>query len=483
MGAQHNEWYAARSMVALADGGDVVEMDDVLMARARSIRDRHYGPRVTYSPKVFIPVTRLCRDVCHYCTFAKTPSQLSTLYLDMEQIIATVQEGARAGCREVLLTLGEKPERRYRAAREWLQTAGFDSTVDYVAAVAKRVLDETGLLPHVNAGTLSRSELQTLRPVAASMGVMLESGAHRLTERGGPHFGSPDKKPFRRWLTLARAGALRVPMTTGLLVGIGETREERVKDLQGIARLHRRYGHIQEVIIQNFCAKPGTLMADAQDAALSELLWTIAQARVILPTDVSVQAPPNLSPGQLGRLIEAGINDWGGVSPVTPDYVNPEAPWPSLSSLRMATAEQHKHLLARLTVYPQYLAAPQWLDPGVRRHALEWADAEGLVRDDSWRAGVSEQPPQPTTLANRRFDAAVTEALDACLRGEEVDADGMLSLFSARGADVEAVCAAADQLRQAQVGNVVSYVINRNINYTNVCQYSCRFCAFSKGGG
>ena len=311
---------------------------------------------------MFIPVTQLCRDVCHYCTFAKTPSQLSALYLEVDEIIATVREGARAGCREVLLTLGEKPELRYRVAREWLQKAGFDSTVGYVAAVAQRVLDETGLLPHINAGTLSRRELLTLRPVAASMGVMLESGALRLTERGGPHFGSPDKKPFRRWLTLARAGALRVPMTTGLLVGIGETREERVKDLQGIARLHRRYGHIQEVIIQNFCAKPGTLMADAQDAALSELLWTIAQARVILPADVSVQAPPNLSPGQLGRLIEAGINDWGGVSPVTPDYVNPEAPWPSLSALRSATAEQNKHLLARLTVYPRYLAAPQWLD-------------------------------------------------------------------------------------------------------------------------
>ena len=483
MGAQHNEWYAARSMVALADGGDVVEMDDVLMARARSIRDAHYGPRITYSPKVFIPVTQLCRDVCHYCTFAKTPSQLSALYLEVDEIIATVREGARAGCREVLLTLGEKPEFRYRAAREWLQAAGFDSTVGYVAAVAQRVLDETGLLPHINAGTLSRRELQALRPVAASMGVMLESGALRLSERGGPHFGSPDKKPFRRWLTLARAGALRVPMTTGLLVGIGETREERVKDLQGIARLHRRYGHIQEVIIQNFCAKPGTLMADAEDAALSELLWTVAQARVILPADVSVQAPPNLSPGQLGRLIEAGINDWGGVSPVTPDYVNPEAPWPSLSALRTATAEQNKHLLARLTVYPQYLAAPQWLDRDVRRRALDWADAEGLVRDDAWRAGVSERPPQPTALATQRMDHAVTEALDACLRGESVDTDGMLALFSARGADVEAVCAAADALRQTQVGNVVSYVINRNINYTNVCQYSCRFCAFSKGGG
>ena len=224
-------------------------------------------------------------------------------------------------------------------------------------------------------------------------------------------------------------------------------------------------------------------MADAQDAALSELLWTIAQARVILPADVSVQAPPNLCSGQLGRLIEAGINDWGGVSPVTPDYVNPEAPWPSLSALRSATAEQSKHLLARLTVYPQYLATPQWMDRGVRSRALEWADAEGLVRDDAWRAGVSEQPPRPTALAAPRMDPAVTEALDACLRGETIDAGGMLSLFSARGADVEAVCAAADTLRQKQVGSVVSYVINRNINYTNVCQYSCRFCAFSKGGG
>ena len=483
MGAQHNEWYAARSMVALADGGDVVEMDDVLMARARVIRDAHYGPRITYSPKVFIPVTQLCRDVCHYCTFAKTPSQLSALYLEVDEIIATVREGARAGCREVLLTLGEKPELRYRAAREWLQAAGFNSTVDYVAAIAQRVLDETGLLPHINAGTLSRSELRILRPVSASMGVMLESGAQRLTERGGPHFGSPDKKPFRRWLTLARAGALRVPMTTGLLVGIGETRKERVKDLQGIARLHRRYGHIQEVIIQNFCAKPGTLMADTQDAALSELLWTIAQARVILPPDVSVQAPPNLSPAQLTGLIDAGINDWGGVSAVTPDYVNPEAPWPSLGALRAAATERNKHLVARLTIYPQYLDSADWLNRDVRRKALEWADADGFVRDDDWRAGLSERPPKQTVLHATRIDPEVTTAIDACMRGEDIDSDGMLSLFSAREADVEAVCSAADTLREEQVGDVVSYVINRNINYTNVCQYSCRFCAFSKGGG
>ena len=484
MGAHQNERYAARAVFALAGGGDVVEMDDVIESRARSIRDRHYGSRMTYSPKVFIPVTQLCRDVCHYCTFAKTPSQLGSPYLSVDEILDTVRQGAKAGCREVLLTLGEKPELRYRVAREWLAAEGYSSTVDYVADIARRVLSETGLLPHVNAGTLTRSELRQLRPVSASMGLMLESGAARLCERGGPHFGSPDKKPFRRWLTLARAGALRVPMTTGLLVGIGETREERLRDLRAIKRLHARYGHIQEVIIQNFCAKAGTRMADADDASLSELIWTIAQARTILPKEVSVQAPPNLSPGQLGQLIDAGINDWGGVSPVTPDYVNPEAPWPSLSALRAATADRCKNLTARLTVYPLYLAEAGWLDKSVRRQALELADAEGFVRDDAWRAGVSEVPPKRNAiLGSGRIDVAVRESLDACLRDEALEDDAMLALFSARDADVDTVCEAADELRRRQVGDAVSYVINRNINYTNVCQYSCRFCAFSKGGG
>ena len=484
MGAHQNERYAARALVALADGGDVVEMDDVIEARARSIRDRHYGSRITYSPKVFIPVTQLCRDVCHYCTFAKTPSQLGSPYLSVDEILDTVRQGAGAGCREVLLTLGEKPELRYRVAREWLAAEGYASTVDYVADIAGRVLSETGLLPHINAGTLTRSELRQLRPVSASMGLMLESGAARLCERGGPHFGSPDKKPFRRWLTLARAGALRVPMTTGLLVGIGETREERLRDLRAIKRLHARYGHIQEVIIQNFCAKAGTRMADADDASLSELIWTIAQARTILPKEVSIQAPPNLSPGQLGQLIDAGINDWGGVSPVTPDYVNPEAPWPSLSALRAATADRSKNLMARLTVYPQYLAESGWMAKSVRRQALELADAEGFVRDDAWRAGLSELPPvRNATLGSERGDVAVRESLDACLREEPLEDSAMLALLTARDTDVETVCEAADELRRRQVGDAVSYVVNRNINYTNVCQYSCRFCAFSKGGG
>ena len=470
-------------IVALTDGGDVLAMDDVRSSRARALRDQYYAHNVTFSPKVFIPVTQLCRDVCHYCTFAKTPSQLNTLYLELDDILSTVQEGAAAGCREVLLTLGEKPELRYRAAREWLDSRGYRSTIDYVSTVALRILEETGLLPHINAGTLSRSELRQLRSVSASMGLMLESGAQRLCQRGGPHFGSPDKSPFRRWLTLARAGALRVPMTTGLLVGIGETREERVRDLENIRRLHERYGHIQEVIIQNFCAKPGTLMAEADHANLEELLWTIVQARLLLPPGISIQAPPNLSPGQLGKLIDAGINDWGGVSPLTPDYVNPEAPWPSLNVLGAATQAKGKYLVPRLTVYPQYLQSPQWLDPKVRRRVLEWADAEGLVRDDDWRAGVSTALPAPSKAPPRMVDTGITGILDACLREEAIDEAATLALFSARNADVDAVCQAADQLRQSQVGDVVTYVVNRNINYTNVCQYSCRFCAFSKGGG
>jgi len=483
MGADQIERYGAPVSEVRAVGVVVHDTDDTLL-RARMLRDQHYGARITYSPKVFIPVTQLCRDVCHYCTFAKTPSQLENLYLPIDDILETVKSGARAGCREVLLTLGEKPELRYRAAREWLAEAGYVSTVDYVAAVAERIVSETGLLPHINAGTMTRVELAQLRPYAASMGLMLETGAVRLSEKGGPHYGSPDKAPWRRWLTLARAGALKIPMTTGLLVGIGETREERLKDLHGIRRLHERYGHIQEVIIQNFCAKAGTKMAGSDNLELAEMIWTIAQARAILPIEISIQAPPNLNPGQLGQLIDAGINDWGGVSPLTPDYVNPEAPWPSLSALRAATAEHGKQLLPRLTAYPRYLREPAWMDPAIRPAALELADADGLAREDDWRAGASAMPPVPYLRSNEgRVSAPVAEAITACLRGEAVDDNAMLALFSARGAEVDAVCSAADTLRQTQVGDEVTYVVNRNINYTNVCQYSCRFCAFSKGGG
>lgn len=483
MGADEQLRQAVSEDAVRADAVLVKEPEAALLSRAAEIRDQRFGSTVTFSPKIFIPLTQLCRDVCHYCTFAKTPAQLDALYIDADSVVATAVAGARAGCREVLLTLGEKPELRYRAAREWLAAAGFETTVDYVAHVAGRVLNETGLLPHINAGTLSRSELVKLRGVSASMGLMLESGAVRLCDRGGPHFGSPDKRPFRRWLTLARAGALKIPMTTGLLVGIGETRAERLRDLRNIRRLHERYGHIQEVIVQNFCAKPDTLMAEARDADVSELLWTIAQARLLLPTDISVQAPPNLSPGKLGQLIDAGINDWGGVSPLTPDYVNPEAPWPSLAALRAATTAQGKHLVPRLTVYPNFLTDSRWIDPNVRPHALELADSAGWAREDQWRAGCSDGAPRNSRLQTGQVTVAVREALDACLRGDRVDPGAMFALFSARGADFDAVCEAANALRRQHLGDTVTYVVNRNINYTNVCQYSCRFCAFSKGGG
>ncbi len=483
MGADKKLRQAVSKDAALAGSVLMDQPGDRLLTSAAVIRDRHFGSVITYSPKVFIPLTQLCRDVCHYCTFAKTPSQLDALYVDADAVIQTAAAGGQAGCREVLLTLGEKPELRYNAARQWLADAGFETTVDYVAHVAGRILNETGLLPHINAGTLSRSELTKLRGVSASMGLMLESGAARLCERGGPHFGSPDKRPFRRWLTLARAGALKIPMTTGLLVGIGETRAERVRDLQNIRRLHERYGHVQEVIIQNFCAKSDTLMADSESADPSELLWTVAQARLILPADISLQAPPNLSPDNLGRLIEAGINDWGGVSPLTPDYVNPEAPWPSLSALRAATAERGKHLVPRLTAYPRFVSDPAWIDASVRPRALELSDASGWSREDQWRAGFSDAAPEHYSVTAGPLTPAVREALDACLRGELIDAPAMLALFNARDADFAAVCEAADTLRRQQVGDTVTYVVNRNINYTNVCQYSCKFCAFSKGGG
>ena len=446
-------------------------------------RDQPYGAVMTYSPKVFIPLTRLCRDVCHYCTFAQTPSRLDQLFMPLDAVLSEVRRGRQAGCLEVLITLGEKPEYRYRQARDWLRSHGFDSTVDYIVSVCQAILDETGLLPHVNAGTLSTSELIKLRSVSASMGLMLESGASHLCEKGKAHYGSPDKRPFRRWLTLARAGRAHVPMTTGLLIGIGESRADRLRDLHGFARLHQRYGHIQEVIIQNFRAKADTLMASQPEPDVDDLVWTLRAARHILPAEISLQAPPNLSPDHLTSLIDAGINDWGGISPVTPDYVNPEAPWPSLDVLRDVTARCGKLLLPRLTVYPRYLQDPRWISPGVRRVALELADSDGLAREDDWRAGRSSSLPGGGSDARSAPSPRIRELIDACLSGEDVGIAGMTELFQARGVDHQLVCEAADALRAIQVGDEVTYVVNRNINYTNVCQYSCHFCAYSKGGG
>src|SRR5262245_44523224 len=359
-----------------------------LMADASASRDRGHGRLISYSRKVFIPLTHLCRDVCHYCTFAETPTAGRAAYLSPEQVLAIARGGAAAGCTEALFTLGDKPELRYRAAREALEALGHETTISYLKAMCALVLRETGLLPHANPGIMTRQEIAGLREVSASQGIMLESASERLSEKGQVHFGSPDKHPAVRLETIRLAGELKVPFTTGILIGIGERREERIQSLEAIRDLHARYGHIQEVIVQNFRAKPGTKRADADEPDLDDLLWTIAAARVILGPDMNIQAPPNLSPGVYQRLVAAGLNDWGGISPVTPDHVNPEAPWPAIAELAQRTAETGKLLVNRLPAYPAYVrAADTWLAPDIATRVRRMSDADGLARDDDWAPG------------------------------------------------------------------------------------------------
>jgi len=338
-----------------AEALSLVRADTAALAHvAASLRDVGFRNVVTYSRKVFIPLTHLCRDVCHYCTFAQTPSKIAAPYMPLAAVLEVARRGAEAGCKEALFTLGEKPERRYRAAREWLGAHGYATTLDYLRDAAKAVFDETGLLPHLNPGTMTPEEIAALRPVAPSMGIMLESASERLLERGRPHYGSPDKVPAVRLRTLADAGRAKVPITTGILIGIGETRLERIESLLAIRRVHADHGHVQEIIVQNFRAKPDTKMRHAPEPDLEELLWTIAVARLLFGSAMSIQAPPNLSPGVLPRIVDAGIDDWGGVSPLTPDYVNPEAPWPQVEELARQTAAAGKALHERLTIYPRY---------------------------------------------------------------------------------------------------------------------------------
>src|SRR5467141_1674921 len=342
-----------------------------LMPIAASLRDTGHGGLVSYSRKVFIPLTQLCRDVCHYCTFAHPPRRGEAAYLDADQVLAIARAGARAGCREALFTLGDKPELRYGAAREGLAWLGHETTLSYLAAMAELVLRETGLLPHLNPGVMDRADIDRLRTVSVSQGIMLESAADRLRRRGGPHFGSPDKDPALRLETIRLAGEAGVPFTSGILIGIGETRYERVESLLALRDLHERYGHLQEIIIQNFRAKPGTRMANHVEPTLADHLWTVAMARILFGAEMNIQAPPNLQAGTLERLIAAGINDWGGVSPVTPDHVNPEAPWPALDLLARRTAAAGKLLVERLAIYPAYARDPgRWLDPALRPAVL-----------------------------------------------------------------------------------------------------------------
>jgi len=456
-----------------------------LTALARVVRDGAHGRRVTFSPKVFVPLTMLCRDRCGYCTFAKAPARLAAPYLTAEEVLSVARAGREAGCHEALFTLGERPELRYPAARQWLEAQGHSSTVEYLAHVCRLVVEETGLLPHANAGALFPDELARLREVTASQGMMLES----LAEGLAAHRGAPDKVPARRLATLEAAGELAIPFTTGILVGIGDDRPGQLAALRAIAASHARHGHVQEVIVQNFLPKPGTAMARTEPCPPEDLQWAIAAARLVLPPEIHVQAPPNLS-DDLAPLLNAGIDDWGGVSPVTADHVNPERAWPALGVLREATEAAGHVLATRLTVYPTFALDPQrWLDAALRFPVLDASDAEGLGRDAPWCSGGEMPPPDllgglgsPGGWTSRPGrGGAVAEVLAGVALGHEVGAAEIVSLFSARGAEVRMVAEVADDLRRQAVGDAVTYVHNRNINYTNVCTFKCRFCAFSKG--
>jgi len=456
-----------------------------LTALARVVRDGAHGRRVTFSPKVFVPLTMLCRDRCGYCTFAKAPARLAAPYLTAEEVLSVARAGREAGCHEALFTLGERPELRYPAARQWLEAQGHSSTVEYLAHVCRLVVEETGLLPHANAGALFPDELARLREVTASQGMMLES----LAEGLAAHRGAPDKVPARRLATLEAAGELAIPFTTGILVGIGDDRPGQLAALRAIAASHARHGHVQEVIVQNFLPKPGTAMARTEPCPPEDLQWAIAAARLVLPPEIHVQAPPNLS-DDLAPLLHAGIDDWGGVSPVTADHVNPERAWPALGVLREATEAAGHVLATRLTVYPTFALDPQrWLDAALRFPVLDASDAEGLGRDAPWCSGGEMPPPDllggpgsPGGWTSRPGrGGAVAEVLAGVALGHEVGAAEIVSLFSARGPEVRMVAEVADDLRRQAVGDAVTYVHNRNINYTNVCTFKCRFCAFSKG--
>jgi len=453
-----------------------------LLARASAARDEGHGRVQSWSRKVFIPLTQLCRNLCHYCTFSQPPRPGgSAAYMSREEVLAVARAGRAAGCTEALFTLGDKPELRFAAAREALARLGHASTISYLAEMAALVRYETGLLPHINAGVMSREEMALLRQVSVSQGLMLESVSSRLCEKGAAHYRSPDKEPAARIEMIRLAGELQIPFTTGILIGIGETREERIEALETIKGLHARYGHIQEVIIQNFRAKPRTVMADAPEPGMEDLLWTIAVARLILGPGMNIQAPPNLSASDFPRLLSAGINDWGGISPVTPDHVNPEAPWPEVERLRLATEAQGRLLLARLPVYPAYaLDNGRWQADAITGHVLAHSDADGWAREDRWSPGLllNPQAAQPSSLA---VDHGLAAIVARAMNGEQLSEDQVVSLFAARGPDLEHVCRNADALREKMMGDTVTYVVNRNINYTNICTYKCGFCAFSKG--
>ncbi|MCQ4080662.1 bifunctional FO biosynthesis protein CofGH [Streptomyces sp. RB6PN25] len=532
---------AAEAAVLLAARGDDLDELTAVAARIRDAGLEALGRSgvITYSRSVFVPLTRLCRDKCHYCTFATVPGKLRRegragappgrslgAYLSPDEVLQIARRGAELGCKEVLFTLGDRPEARWPEAREWLDAHGYDDTIAYVRAMAIRVLEETGVLPHLNPGVLSWTELQRLKPVAASMGMMLETTATRLwSEPGGPHYGSPDKEPAVRLRVLEDAGRSNVPFTTGILIGIGETRAERAESLFAIRKVARQYHSVQEVIVQNFRAKPDTAMRGMPDAELDDLVATIAVARLILGPSARIQAPPNLVDGEFARMIAAGIDDWGGVSPLTPDHVNPERPWPHIDQIAASAAESGFALSERLPVYPEFVQRGEpWLDPRVLPHVRALADPRTGLADESVRpSGLPWQEPEEAFAESGRTDLhttidtigrttdrrddfddvygdweALREQAAPGLVPERIDGDVQaalataaddptrltdaeaLTLLHADGPALDALCRIADDVRRAAVGDDVTYIVTRNINFTNVCYTGCRFCAFAQ---
>lgn len=466
----------------------LIEMERLspLLGAAAQRRDLYHGQYISYSRKVFIPLTKLCRDVCHYCTFAHPPKKGERAYLSANEVLAIAHAGKKAGCKEALFTLGDKPELRYQVARKELASLGHQNTISYLAEMSALVIRETGLLPHLNPGLLTSDDLELLRTVSASQGIMLEGTSSSLGEKGAPHYGSPDKNPALRLDTIRRAGERSIPFTTGLLIGIGETRAERIEALLALRDLNDKYGHLQELIIQNFQPKPNTRMAQAPAPSVEDHMWTIAVARLLFDPEMNIQAPPNLSRGALRNLVDSGINDWGGVSPVTPDHVNPEAPWPHLSELAAETQAAGKVLVERLSIYPRFARQPsRWLDPEIRPGFYDCVDGGGWARCDDWNPGRPQALPSSSFNSNSRQPITgrthVEAVLERTAKEQTLDEQDIVTLFGAREADFAAVCHAADDLRRRVNGDIVSYVVTRNINYTNICYYKCQFCAFSKG--
>ena len=461
------------------------ELDD-LMQKAKEVRGDDKKV-ITYSKKVFIPLTELCRDVCHYCTFAKAPKKLDAPYLEPDQVLEIAEQGKEQFVKEALFTLGEKPEMRYQVAKDHLQKLGFETTIEYLGSMSKLVYEETGLLPHLNPGNMTLLEMEKLREYSVSMGIMLESSSERLCGKGGPHFGSPDKQPATRLQTMKNAGKLRIPITTGILIGIGETIEERIQSLLDIKNLHKEYGHIQEVIIQNFIPKENTRMKKHSPASKEDLLWTLSAARIIFGKDMNIQCPPNLNSDYLDQILDCGINDWGGVSPITIDHVNPESPWPQIEQLEKITNNKGMELVERLAIYPEYIEDQSWYDKNLHSGILELSDSSRYGRHDQWRCGESLSIPasgKHDLWVNKKsgdVSHEIKKILDKSIHGFDLDHDEITKVFHSRGDDYHLVLNPADRLSQKINGDEVTYVITRNINYTNICKYSCHFCAFSKG--